>query len=98
MLMPHLPVTFDAPYFLLLLVTIPLLWWMARRSLAGMSAGRRWLALGVRSLVALCLILALADIQGVRVIDRIATWFLLDQACRVDAARRAASRAHVPLS
>ncbi len=52
---------FERPYYLLLLALVPVLWWIGRHSLAGLGTWRRWLALGVRSLLVVLIAAALAE-------------------------------------
>jgi Mg-chelatase subunit ChlD len=100
--MRWLSVAFDEPWYLLLLGLLPVVWWISRRSLAGMSRTRRWVALAARSLVVVLIVLALADVQLVRITERIATYFLLDQSLSLTHSQRtsaldyanAAVRAH----
>lgn len=80
--------TFDSPEYLLLLAVIPLLWWLGYRSLAGLGRWRRWLALGLRTLVALLIIFALADVQYQRKSDRLSVVYLLDQSLSIPAELR----------
>lgn len=72
-------ITFDQPAYLLLLAVIPLLWWLGRRSLAGMSFGRRWVALALRSVLVLLVVGALAEVQLVRSSDRLAVLYVVDR-------------------
>src|SRR5262249_8821750 len=51
------------PYWLALLLLIPLIVWLSYRSLAGLGPTRRWLAIGLRSLLILHLTLALAELR-----------------------------------
>ncbi len=76
--MPELPLRLANPEFLLLLPVIPLTWWIARRSLAGLPRTRRILSLGLRIIITLCLILACAGLQWCSVADDVAVYFLLD--------------------
>lgn len=93
--MSWLTFAFDQPIYLLLLAIVPLIWWMSRNSLAQMGRVRRALALGLRSLVAVLLVLALADVQLVQITDRIATYFLLDQSASIAVEQRAAALDYV---
>src|SRR5690606_1789915 len=56
-------IVFDRPGYLALLAIIPVLIWLGHRSLSSLGPVRRWLALGLRALVATAIILALADAQ-----------------------------------
>ena len=72
-------ITFDQPAYLALLAVIPLLWWIGRRSLAGMGRGRRWMALALRSLLVLLVVGALAEVQLVRSSDRLAVLYVVGE-------------------
>ena len=72
-------ITFGSPWYLLLLVLIPVVWWYSFRGLAALGPVRRILALGLRTLVLLLFIVALADVHLVRVSDRLTVVYLLDQ-------------------
>jgi len=74
-----LTLAFDRPLWLLLLLTLPLVVWMSRHSLAAMGRGRRIMAVALRCGVLTLMVFALAEIQLVRVTQRIAAYFLLDQ-------------------
>ena len=52
---------FDRPWFLLLLVIIPVMWAFSFNSLAGLGRGRCILALAFRSLVVTLVVFAIAD-------------------------------------
>ena len=52
---------FDRPWFLLLLLLLPLLWWLSFNSLAGLGRTRRAAALIFRSLLVIVLVFALAE-------------------------------------
>jgi len=82
--------SFGAPWYLLLLVLLPVLWWCSFRGLAGLGRVRRWVVLGVRTVVLLLLIAALAEIQMVRISDRLTVVYLLDQSLSIPPQRRAA--------
>lgn len=71
--------TFLEPWWLLGLGLIPLIFWLSRRSLAGLGPIRRWIALGLRSLLIALLVAALAGLELVRSSDQVCTLFVLDQ-------------------
>lgn len=81
---------FDRLEYLLLLGLLPLLWWLSYRSLSGLGKWRRWLALGLRSLVLLILVLALADMQFRKKNDRLTVVYLLDQSLSIPEEHREA--------
>jgi len=71
-------VAFLSPGYLFLLLTIPVVWWCARRSLSGLGAERRSLSLYIRSLVILFLILSMARTRYMEPSRDLAVFFLLD--------------------
>ena len=78
-LLTYIPLSFGRPGWLLaLLVLLPLIFWLCRKSLSGMGPFRRWLAITLRCLVVTLLVLALADARSVRRSDTLSTLFLLD--------------------
>ena len=76
--MDSLPLRVLRPKFLLLLPLVPWVWWMARRSLAGLGKVRQCLALALRLVIVLCLILACAQLQWQTTAKDVAVYFLLD--------------------
>src|SRR5262245_59862297 len=83
-------IVFDRPAFLALLALLPTFWWMGYRSLAGLGPWRRWMALGLRSLVFILIVLALADAQYQRRSEGLTVVYLLDQCLSVPADQRQA--------
>lgn len=79
---------FDHPGYLLLLLALPLLWWIGFGSLAVLGRFRRWFALLVRTAVWTAIVLALAGIQLVWVSDRVTVMYLLDQSESIPQAKR----------
>jgi uncharacterized membrane protein len=79
---------FDQPRYLLLLLLLPLLWGLSYRSLSGLGHWRRWMALGLRSLVYLLVVLALAEMQFLRSSDRMTVIYLLDQSASIPQTQR----------
>ena len=75
------------PGYLFLLVLLPLLWWFSYRGLAGLGRVRRWIAIGLRSLVLLLIILALSEMQLVRKTDRLTVFYLIDQSLSISTAQ-----------
>ena len=88
--MLHYHLSFQSPWYLLLLAVIPPLWWLSFRKLSALGPVRRWLALALRSAVVGLLILALAEAQIVRVTERLTAIFLLDQSLSIPAEQREA--------
>ena len=75
----NLSITFGQPWWLILIpLILPLLVWMGFRSLAGLGSVRRALAILLRAGVITLIVLALAETQTVRRLDRLATLFVVD--------------------
>jgi uncharacterized membrane protein/Mg-chelatase subunit ChlD len=83
-------VSFQSPWYLLILLLLPGLWWFSFQSLAALGLVRRIVSLGLRSLVLLLLVLALAEIQIVRTNDHLTVIYLLDQSLSIPGERRQA--------
>ena len=83
-------ITFESPWYLVLLALVPVLWWWSFRRLAVLGPWRRAAAIGARSVVLVLLILAVAGVQWVRISDRLTVIYLLDQSLSIPA--RAARR------
>ncbi|MCA9187605.1 MAG: VWA domain-containing protein [Pirellulaceae bacterium] len=91
----ELDLAFDSPWFLLLLLLIPLLWIWSYRSLSGLGRYRRVFALLLRTAVLTLLILALANTQFLRTSDRMTVVYLLDQSASIPQRQREAMVAYV---
>ncbi|MEX2176701.1 MAG: glutamine amidotransferase [Pirellulaceae bacterium] len=74
-----LTIGFDRPWWLLLLLLIPLLWIFSFRTLSGLGPYRRLFALGFRTLVLALLVTALAGVQLKKISERVTVLYLLDQ-------------------
>src|SRR5262245_13996415 len=72
-------IAFDQPWWLLLLLLVPLLWIFSFKSLSGLGPYRRLFALLFRTVVFAMLVLALAGIQLQKISDRMTVIYLLDQ-------------------
>ncbi|MCH2183345.1 MAG: VWA domain-containing protein [Mariniblastus sp.] len=83
-----LEIGFDRPWFLLLLLLVPVLWVLSFRSLAGLGRWRRLFALLLRTSVLVVLVLALAQMQWRDRTDRLTVIYLLDQSQSIPAAKR----------
>ena len=70
---------FDRPWYLLLALFLPVLWIVSWRNLSGLGPVRRWFALGIRTIIFLLLIGALAEAYLPRTSDRLTVVYLLDQ-------------------
>ena len=81
---------FDRPWFLLLLLLLPLLWWLSFNSLAGLGRARRSAALIFRSLLVITLVFALAEAKWQYKTDRLTVIYVLDQSESIPANIRAA--------
>lgn len=89
-------VQFTHPWWLLALVPA-LVWaiWLARSSHVQLSAWRRWTSLGLRVVVTLALLLALAGLQWRRPVEGMNIFFLLDRSQSVPSAQQEAAREFV---
>ena len=75
----HFPFAFDRPLvFLLLPPLLAAVWWLARRSLAGMHPATERLALATRMVLVVLVLIALSGAHLVRRSDRLTTLFLID--------------------
>jgi len=75
----YMPFVFNQPIYLILLLLIPLIWFMMNRiSAKGRSPRQRLIIGGLRSLVLIVLVLALADAQMLRPSDQVNVFFCLD--------------------
>src|SRR5262245_51878683 len=77
--MLNIKIAFDQPWWLLLLLLLPLLWVFSFHSLSGLGRYRRLFALFFRTVVFTLLVLALAGIQIQKISDRVTVIYLLDQ-------------------
>ena len=73
-----MPVSFDQPWLLLLLLALPLFWWAARHSLADLSPLRRNVALGLRFVIVGAVVFALAGMNWVQRNSATCTLFVVD--------------------
>ncbi len=81
--MKGIPITFASPRFLLLLLAIPLAFWIGKRTLAGLDPFRRRASMGLRVLGILLLALALAELQWKDVLDQVEVIFVVDQSLSI---------------
>lgn len=86
---------FDSPWYLLLLVLLPVLWLFSFQSLSGLGPCRRWFALGFRTVVLVLLILSLAEMQSIRKNDKLTVIYLLDQSHSIPIEQRQAMLTYV---
>jgi uncharacterized membrane protein/Mg-chelatase subunit ChlD len=89
---------FNSPWYLLLLLLLPAMWWFSFHSLSGLGPWRRLLALGLRTLVLLLIVAALSEMQYQRKSDRLTVIYLLDQSLSIPEVRRAAMIRYVNTS
>ena len=89
---------FNSPWYLLLLGLLPAMWWFSYGSLSGLGRWRRPMALGLRTLVVLLIVAAMAEMQYQRTSDRLTVIYLLDQSLSIPEARRAAMIRYVNAS
>jgi uncharacterized membrane protein/Mg-chelatase subunit ChlD len=83
-----LPVAFEAPHFLWLLLLLVPLWLSSFRHLQALGRLRRLSALGLRSIVYVLLVMALARPQWVQRHDKLTVIYLLDQSLSIPADER----------
>lgn len=77
--MLNIKIAFDQPWWLLLLLLVPVLWFLSFKTLSGLGPYRRLFALLFRTVVFTLLVLALAGIQLQKISDRLTVIYLLDQ-------------------
>ncbi|MCG8404415.1 MAG: glutamine amidotransferase [Phycisphaerales bacterium] len=76
---------FDQPVYLWLVLVIVIMWWLSRRSLAGLGPVRSKLCMGTRSIVVILLVLAIAGTHKILKNDDLNVLFLLDMSKSVPA-------------
>ncbi|MGA1399988.1 MAG: VWA domain-containing protein, partial [Phycisphaerales bacterium] len=76
--MSDFPIRFEHPGWLLLLLLVPLAWWLARRAAGTLSPARRWISLGLRAIVIVLLAAALAEPSWVKRSDDLAVIVVAD--------------------
>ena len=86
--MKWLTIAFECPEYLWLLLVLPFVWWMGRTSLSGLGRFRQFTAILIRTAVIVLFVFALAEIQLVRITERLAAYFLLDQSLSVVTSQR----------
>ena len=80
----------ESPGYLFLLLFVPLIWWFSFRSLSGLGRYRRMFALLLRTAVVVLLVMALANVQLRRTMDKMTVIFLLDQSASIPLEQRQA--------
>lgn len=86
-----IPLRFTHPAYLWLLLLLPVVVLLTRRSLASLGPIRKSLAIGMRCLVLTLLIVALAGAEWVRVTDDQTAIFVLDRSASVPRAQKQAA-------
>jgi Mg-chelatase subunit ChlD len=82
-----LEVSFDRPVYLLLLGLAPLIWWLARHSLANLGPWRWGVAIGLRTALVALLAVSLAEVQITRSSDRLAVVYVVDRSLSIPSER-----------
>ena len=73
------------PWWLLLLVFVPVVIWLSYRSLAGLGPVRRWLAIGLRCALIVLLTLALAEVRIRHQSENVTVFFVVDRSFSIPA-------------
>jgi len=71
------------PWWLLVLLLVPIIIWLSFRSLAGLGRVRRWVAIGLRCLLIALLALALAETEARQPNDSLTVLFLWDRSLSI---------------
>ena len=74
---------FTRPWWLVLLVFVPVVFLISRRSLSGLGSTRKWLAISARALVVACLVMALAEPRVRRPSENVTVIFIVDRSFSV---------------
>lgn len=80
--------SFEYPSYLVLMLALPMLWWVGYGSLRVLGRFRRLFALTLRTLVWTILVFAIAGVQFVRVNRQMTVVYLLDQSDSIPSATR----------
>lgn len=70
---------FVRPWWLLLLVFVPVVIWLGQRSLSGLSPARKWFAVAARCVIVSLLAMACAEPRIKRQSDRLTVLFVIDR-------------------
>lgn len=90
---------FTRPTWLLLLLALPAIWWLAlRMSYASLGPVQKWVSLLVRTVIWVLLVFSLAGVQFVRVSDRVSVVLAMDASDSVDQGQAAAAMAQLEQS
>ncbi|HEY1860882.1 MAG TPA: VWA domain-containing protein, partial [Gemmataceae bacterium] len=71
------------PWWLLLLLLVPVIAWLSYRSLAGLGEKRRWMAIILRSALVILLTLALAEVRLTHESETMTILFVLDRSLSI---------------
>ncbi|MCY2990356.1 MAG: VWA domain-containing protein [Planctomycetota bacterium] len=93
--MSGLQLTFDRPWYLVLLALLPVLWLFSFRSLAGLGPYRRLFAIAFRTLMFVLVMLALAEVQLLKTSEKLTVIYLLDQSESIPTTQRQAMLQYV---
>ncbi len=93
--LPTYSISFDSPWYLLLLGLVPIFWWHSARRLGVLRPWRWWSALALRTVVMILLIFAVSGMQMVHTSDRLTVIYLLDQSLSIPAEQRRAMIGYV---
>jgi uncharacterized membrane protein len=74
---------FGSPWWLLVLLLIPLIVWLSFHSLAGLGPFRRWLAIALRCSLILILALALAELRLRKPSENLTVLYLVDRSLSI---------------
>ena len=85
---------FTTPLALLLLGLLPLIWYIGFPRLA-YRRRRDWVSLILRTIIMVLVVLALAGLQSVRIVDRLAVVFIVDASDSMDEAAKQAQLAYI---
>lgn len=88
-------VTFQEPMWLVLLVVVPVVWWLSRRSLSALGGWRGLAANALRSIVLAGIIVALAGPQWNEFSENISVAYVLDQSESIPVEHRGAMLRYV---
>lgn len=86
--MGEFSLSFEYPWFLVLLLVVPILWIASFNSMSGLGNIRRISALSLRSVLLVLIILAIAGVQWVWISNKTTVVYLLDQSDSIPAAQR----------
>lgn len=80
----------ESPWYLVLLVVVPIVWWAGRGSLSALGRGRATVVFLLRSATLLLLVLAIAELQMQRAHRAVSVVYVLDQSLSIPLDQRQA--------